>query len=191
LQTTRSNQLPRISLDGWCSPAMAELDNTSALAALPLPPVLGLRRSDGLPLQVCDGIGAAASERNDVIFDTVPGSSTDGPLDTAAGIPDRRGSPGTAVLVSTLRTSVMCGPLCPGPTRTSTVSPGCTALMPLPARTLPCRKASPDPSDSSTNPKPFSGLNHFTTARIGGPEGASEAVRLKRGRVPKARGCGA
>ena len=77
---------------------------------------------------------------------TVPRSSTDGPLDAAAGKPDRRGGAGTAVLVSTLRTSVMCGPLCPGPTRTSTVSPGCTALMLLPARTPPCRKASPDPS---------------------------------------------
>src|SRR6516225_9663400 len=94
---------------------------------------------------------------------TVPVSSADGPLEISAGELDRRGVAGSAVLLSTLRTSVTCGPLCPGPTRTSTVSPGCTALMPLPARTLPCRKASPDPSDSSTNPNPFSGLNHLTT----------------------------
>jgi len=122
----------------------------------------------------------------------MPVSSADGRLEISPGALDRRGVAGTTVvLLSTLRTSVTCGPLCPGPTRTSTGSPGCTALMPLPARTLPCRKASPDPSDSSTNPNPFSGLNHFATARTGGPEGASKAVRLKRGRVPKARGCGA
>src|SRR5271167_865092 len=111
---------------------------------------------------------------------TVPASSTDGPLDTAAWEPDRRGVAGTGVLLSTLRTSVTCGPLCPGPTRTSTVSPGCTALMPLPARTLPCRKASPDPSDSSTNPNPFSGLNHFTTARTG-TGGCFESCSAKAG----------
>src|SRR6516162_9420094 len=93
---------------------------------------------------------------------TVPVSSTDGSLDMTAWKVARRGVVGTAVLLSTLSTSVTCGPLCPGPTRTSRVSPGCTALM-LRASTLPWRKASPDPSDSSTNPNPFSGLNHLTT----------------------------
>jgi len=34
-------------------------------------------------------------------------------------------------------------------------------------------EASPDPSESSTNPKPLSGLNHLTTPWTGGPEGAS------------------
>jgi hypothetical protein len=81
---------------------------------------------------------------------------------------------------------VTWGPLCPGPTRTSRVSPGCTVLMSLRASTLPWRKASPDPSDSSTKPNPFSGLNHLTTARTGGPEGVSKGVRFNLGRVPKA-----
>src|SRR6266446_2020750 len=97
----------------------------------------------------------------------------DDPFDVVGPRFAPRGVVGLAVLRSTLMISVTCGPLCPGPTRTSRVSPDCTELMPLLARTLPWRKASPDPSDCSTNPNPFSGLNHFTTARTGGPEGAS------------------
>src|SRR6266436_4513741 len=116
---------------------------------------------------------------------TVPVSSTkmpeDDPFDVAGRGLDRRGGAGTAVLVSTLRTSVTCDPVWPGPTRTSRVSPGCTVLMPLCASTLPWRKASPDPSDNSTNPNPLSELNHLTTPRTRGPEGSS---------MPKARGCG-
>ena len=46
-------------------------------------------------------------------------------------------------------------------------------MTPLRSSTLAWRKASPAPSDSSTNPKPRSGLNHLTTARTGGPEGVS------------------
>src|SRR5215469_14852210 len=120
----------------------------------------------------------------------VPVSSTDGPFDVVAWALDRRDAIGTAVLLSTLSTSVTCGPLWPGPTRTSRVSPGCRALLPLWDSTLPCRKASPDPSESSTKPNPFSGLNHLTTPLTGGPEGASMGPRLKRGRVPKERGRG-
>ena len=41
-----------------------------------------------------------------------------------------------------------------------------------PAR-LYARSRSPDPSESSMNPKPFSGLNHLTTPLTGGPEEAS------------------
>src|SRR5215210_3630608 len=33
-----------------------------------------------------------------------------------------------------------------------------------------CRKASPEPSDNSTKPNPFSGLNHLTVASISGPD---------------------
>ena len=61
-------------------------------------------------------------------------------------------------------------------------------MISLWASTLPCRKASPDPSESSTKPKPFSGLNHLTTPLTGGPEGASKGAWLKRGRVPVRRG---
>src|SRR6516164_3334799 len=92
------------------------------------------------------------------------------------------------MLLSTLSTSVTCGPLWPGSARTSRVSPGSTVLMPLWASTLPWRKASPDPSESSTKPNPFSGLNHLTTPLTGGPDGASNRGWLNRGRVPKARG---
>src|SRR6516165_1592483 len=60
--------------------------------------------------------------------------------------------------------------------------------MPLWASTLPCRNASPDPSESSTKPNPLSGLNHLTTPLTGGPDGASNRGWLNRGRVPKARG---
>jgi hypothetical protein len=46
--------------------------------------------------------------------------------------------------------------LLPGPTRTSSVAPGGTALLPLRSTTLTCGKASP-PVGSCTKPKPFSG----------------------------------
>jgi len=52
----------------------------------------------------------------------------------------------------------------------------------------PMKKASPDLSESSTKPKPFSGLNHLTIELIGEPEGASNRGWLNRGRVPNARG---
>src|SRR5580692_3831787 len=74
----------------------------------------------------------------------------------------RGGLGGAAVLLSTLMTSVTCGPRCPRATRNSSVSPGCTALMPMRPSPLAWRKASPDPSESSTNPYPLLGLNHFT-----------------------------
>src|ERR1700730_3521989 len=78
-----------------------------------------------------------------------------------------------AVLLSTLRISVTCGPLEPGPARTPSVAPGDTLSWPLRSAKLTCRKASPDPSASCTNPNPLSGLYHLTTAWTGGPEGAS------------------
>jgi hypothetical protein len=46
----------------------------------------------------------------------VPVFSTDGPFDVVAWALDRRDAIGTAVLESTLSTSVTCGPLWPGPT---------------------------------------------------------------------------
>jgi hypothetical protein len=55
--------------------------------------------------------------------------SEDSPPDVGDRTLDLRDVTGAAVLVSTLSTSVTCGPLCPGPTRTSSVSPGCTELM--------------------------------------------------------------
>src|SRR5207248_11620756 len=113
---------------------------------------------------------------------TVPASSTvasveSGARPAAGGYADRRGAGGDAVLLSTLRTSVTCGPFCPGATRISSVSPACTAVMPLRSSPLAWRNASPEPSVSSTNPKPLSGLNHLTTARTGGPDGASKIGR--------------
>jgi hypothetical protein len=44
----------------------------------------------------------------------------------------RRGLGGAAVLLSALMTSVTCGARCPGATRTSSVSPGCRLLTPMP-----------------------------------------------------------
>src|SRR5258707_6994101 len=111
----------------------------------------------------------------------------------SAGRNPVRGRGGAAVLVSTLSTSVTCGPRWPCATRTSRVSPGCTAVTPRRPSTDACRNASPDPSDSSTKPKPFSVLNHLTTAWTGGPEGSSKRgllllLLLKRGAAPKSRG---
>src|SRR5262249_16047557 len=70
----------------------------------------------------------------------------------------RSGVDGAAVLLSTLMTSVTCGPRCPGATRNSSVSPGRKVLMAMPARAGAWRKASPDPSERSTKPYLFSGL---------------------------------
>src|SRR5207302_11405422 len=78
--------------------------------------------------------------------------------------PPVRGLAGVAVLLSTLSASVTCGPRWPCEMRTSSVSPGCTSMTPRRPRTEACRNASPEPSDSSTKPKPFSDLNHLTTA---------------------------
>src|SRR4029077_12639998 len=85
----------------------------------------------------------------------------------------RLGGSCDAVLASTLRISVTCGPFGPGPARTSSVAPGGTLPWPPRSTTLTCRNASPEPSASSTNPNPLSGLYHLTVARTGGPEGLS------------------
>src|ERR1700674_4417449 len=107
---------------------------------------------------------------------TVPSSSTVGrstfEYAGRSGRP-RLGCSGDAVLASILRISVTCGPFGPGPARTSSVAPGGTLPWPLRSTTLTCRKASPEPSVSSTKPKPLSGLYHLTVARTGGPEGLS------------------
>jgi len=120
---------------------------------------------------------------------TVPSSSTDvsedGPLDVAPRNLDCRGVLSVAVLVSTLSTSVTCGPLCPGRTRTSE---GFTGLHGADATsTLSWMKPSPDPSESSTNPNPFSGIEPFDESVDWRAEGGSK-VWLNRSRVPKARG---
>src|SRR2546423_1860255 len=91
------------------------------------------------------------------------------------------------VLLSTLRISLICGPLGPGAARTSSAVPGSMALSPLRSTTLTCRKASPDPSASCTKPNPLSGLYHLTTAWIGGPDGASNLWALDPGVDPKLR----
>src|ERR1700726_3737771 len=108
---------------------------------------------------------------------TVPDSSTAVP--SAGGYTGRSGRARLgisccAVLLSTLRISVTCGPLGPGPARTSSVAPGGTLSWPLRSTTLTCRKASPDPSESCTNPNPLSRLYHLTTAWTVRPEGASD-----------------
>src|SRR6202035_1634836 len=107
---------------------------------------------------------------------TVPSSSTVGR--SAAGYAGRSGRARlgcscNALLVSTLRISVTCGPFGPGPARTSSVAPGGTVPWPPRSTTLTCRNASPEPSPSVTNPNPLSGLYHLTVARTGGPEGLS------------------
>src|SRR4030081_1617793 len=77
-------------------------------------------------------------------------------------------------------------PFCPGPTRTSSVAPGGTELLPLRSTTLTWRKASP-PLGSCTKPKPFSGLYHFTVAETGGLVGVvSQRGLLSRG-IPEIR----
>src|ERR1700745_2379511 len=112
---------------------------------------------------------------------TVPDSST--AARSAGGYMGRsgRGRLGgscCAVLLSTLRISLTCGPLGPGPARTSSVAPGGMLPWPLRSTTLTCRNASPDPSASSTKPKPLSALYHLTTAWTGGSEGGSNLCEL-------------
>jgi hypothetical protein len=53
---------------------------------------------------------------------------------------------------------------------TPSVAPGLTESWPDCDSALACKKTSPEPSDSSTKPKPFSLLNHLTLALISGPE---------------------
>src|SRR5229473_1095384 len=120
---------------------------------------------------------------------TVPSSSTVGrSTGEYAGRSGRarRGCSCDAVLASILRISVTCGPFGPGPARTSSVAPGGTLPWPLRSTTLTCRKASPEPSASSTKPNPLSGLYHFTMARTDGPEGVSNPEPLG-GAYPKLR----
>src|SRR5580692_4943318 len=82
---------------------------------------------------------------------------------------------GAAVLLSTLMTSVTCGPRCPRATRNSRVSPGCRVLTPMPASAVTWRKASPDPFESWTKPYPLLGLNHLTCARAARPDDPSNS----------------
>ena len=85
-----------------------------------------------------------------------------------------RGRPdGAAVLLSTLMTSVTCGPRCPGATRNSSVSPGRRVLTPMPTSAVAWRKASPVPSESSTKPYLLRGLYHFTLPQTAGADGSS------------------
>src|SRR5207302_3913095 len=112
---------------------------------------------------------------------TVPDSSTAAwPAGGYTGCSGRARLGGSccAVLLSTLRISVTCGPLGPGPARTSSVAPSGTLSWPLRSTTLTCKKASPEPSASCTNPNPLSGLYHLTTPLTGGPEGASDLWAL-------------
>src|SRR5260370_24287524 len=115
---------------------------------------------------------------------TVPISSTVGPSGSrsASGRNPVRGGRATAppVLVSTLITSVTCGPRCPWATRTSSVSPGLTSLNPPPPSTVPCTSASPGPSDNSTKPNTFSVSNHLTTALTADPARSSNRGLLNR-----------
>jgi hypothetical protein len=83
-----------------------------------------------------------------------------------------------------MRISVTCDPLGPGPG-----TPGGTLPWPLRSATLTCRKASPEPSASSTKPKPLSALYHLTVARTGGPEGLSNCGP-RGGAYPKLRVAG-
>jgi hypothetical protein len=99
----------------------------------------------------------------------------------------RLGGSCCAVLVSTLRISLTCGPFGPGPARTSSLTPGGMLPWPLRSTTLTCRKASPDPSASCTNPNPLSVLYHLTTAWTGGPKGASNLRALDPSVDPKLR----
>src|SRR5258708_5639 len=82
---------------------------------------------------------------------------------------------GAAVLLSTLMTSVTCGPRCPRTTCNSSVSPGCRVLTPMPASAVTWRKASPDPSESWTKPYPLFGLNHLTCPRTAKPDDPSNS----------------
>jgi len=58
---------------------------TLAMTAFPLPAIFGLRRSDGLPLQVKGRVRSVASERDDVILD-VTGTRTGRPSGRWTGV---------------------------------------------------------------------------------------------------------
>src|SRR4029077_774327 len=95
------------------------------------------------------------------------GCRSDGDLKRPPG-----GLGGAAVLLSTPMTSVTCGPRCPEATRNSSVSPGCRVLTPMPASAVTWRKASPDPSESSTKPYLLRALYHFTLPQTVGAGGS-------------------
>ena len=59
---TAQNDAVRVRAEGLGPPLTAS-------AARSLPPVLGFRVRDGLPLHVRDAIGSAAIQRPDMIFD--------------------------------------------------------------------------------------------------------------------------
>ncbi len=63
--------------------------------------------------------------------------------------------------------------------RTFSVAPGLTAVTPVRASTLACRNTSPPPV-TSTKPKPFSALNHLTTAVLSGPVAGAAAIGGRR-----------
>jgi hypothetical protein len=77
--------------------------------------------------------------------------------------------------MSTLKISVTCAPFAPLPARTSSFAPAGMLACPPRSTTLTCRNASPEPSASSTKPKPLSGLYHLTVAPMGGPDGLSNS----------------
>src|SRR5215469_7413674 len=119
---------------------------------------------------------------------TWPSTSSAGPVgrskERSRGgglLPNRGPREGSAVLVSTAVISVIWGPFAPCPTRTVKVVPDSSAACPAASTILMCRNASPDPSVNSTNPNPFSPLNHFTLACRSGPVGTGrEASRTGR-----------
>src|SRR6516225_8392095 len=90
------------------SPCMPDRSRAEMWTNTSLPPLFGVTKP--YPLSALNHF-------------TVPVSSTDGPFDGVAWALDRRDGIGVALPVLTLSTSVMCGPLWPGPTRTSRVSP--------------------------------------------------------------------
>src|SRR3984893_15706883 len=83
---------------------------------------------------------------------------------------------GAAVLLSMPMTSVTWSPLCAGAVRNSSVTPGWRAPMLMPASAEAWRKASPDPSESSTKPYRFPGLNHFSLPQTVGAGGSPSCV---------------
>jgi hypothetical protein len=123
---------------------------------------------------------------------TVPDSSTE--ARSAGGYIGRSGRARLggsccAVLLSTLRISLTCGPFGPRLARTSSVAPGATLPRPLRSTTLTCRKASPDSLASCTKPNPLSGLYHLTTAWTGGSGCLKPLGARSRYRSETAPGC--
>src|SRR5688572_6761877 len=84
------------------------------------------------------------------------------------------------LLASTATIAVTCRPFCPGPTCTLSLVPGSTASCPAACNTATCKNTSPEPSASSTKPKPLSALNHLTMASTDGPLGAPFSRRPDR-----------